>query len=309
MDNIARISTVIVNYKTPQLVIDCIESFKNELNVSTDRIVIVDNNSGEEDISKLENYIHITGSQELISLVKSKVNGGFSHGNNLGIREIEASYYLLTNSDTVFPKGVYTSLCKLLKKHTNAGIISPRLLTSAGNKDISCFNFHSPVSEFITSAGTAVISSLFSKYEVPLKPVDTISHPEWTSFASVLIKRDVIQKTGFLDEGYFMYYEDVDYCRRARSVGFDIVNDPSVQIIHLNGMSSGVGEMELQRKRLPEYYYKSRARYYRKFYGICGPIIANICWTAGRSISKIKEVVFNKKQKIPDFQGRDIWIK
>ena len=84
---------------------------------------------------------------------------------------------------------------------------------------------------------------------------DTIVKPQWTSFACVLLRREMLDKIGLMDDGFFMYFEDVEFCRRARKAGWEIFHNPKARVIHLRGGSSPVKKNTLERKRLPRYYY------------------------------------------------------
>jgi GT2 family glycosyltransferase len=304
-----NLSVVIVNYKTPKLAIDCIHSLHNQLNSKYDKIIIVDNNSGNNDINFIRNTIEHDGLSDLITLISSPVNNGFSAGNNIGIKSVNSHFYLLTNADTLFLPDVISSLLSAAEKYPEAGIISPRLEWSDGVPQISCFRFHTPLSELICSAGTGVITRLLNNYDVPLQVLNDVTMPDWTSFACVLIRRDVFEKIGFLDEGYFMYYEDVDFCRRAKKAGFEVVNWPFAHVVHLRGQSSGIKKLHQKKMRLPPYHYQSRARYYTKFYGQLGFLMCNLCWLAGRSISLLREILFGKSRTVSEYQYLDIWKK
>ena len=89
----------------------------------------------------------------------------------------------------------------------------------------------------------------------------------WISFACVMVRRQVIDQIGLLDDGYFMYVEDTDYCRRARAAGWEIWYWPASRVVHLRGGSSPVKSLTAKRGRRPRYYYASRSRYLAKFYG------------------------------------------
>jgi GT2 family glycosyltransferase len=87
------------------------------------------------------------------------------------------------------------------------------------------------------------------------------------SFACVLVRREVFESIGLLDEGYFMYFEDVDYCRRARNDGWKIAWEPAARVVHLRGGASAENFEERERRRRPSFYYAARARYLRMFSG------------------------------------------
>ena len=302
-----RLCVVIINYKTPQLTFDCLDTLVCQLDHKKDHVVIVDNMSGGDDVVLIQRWIDGEGLSSLVTLITSPVNNGFSAGNNIGIQSIDSDYYLLANADTLFRPQAIQGLLKAAEKYQEAGIISPRLEWPDGNSQISCFRFHNPFSELISSASTHLVTRLFTRFDVPLPTVDQISRPEWTSFACVLIRKAVFAKVSLLDEGYFMYYEDVDYCRRAKQAGFEVLNYPSSHVVHLRGQSSGLKKLQKDKKRLPAYHYRSRSRYFRKFYGETGLLFANLCWLAGRSLSLFIEVVFGKNRVVAKYQYLDIW--
>lgn len=302
-----RLCVVIVNYKTVALTMDCLTSLNDQLDYSVDHIVIVDNNSGGDDVAIITTGVEKRGLSRLVTIISSPANNGFSAGNNAGIKAVEAKYYLLTNSDTLFHTGSIAELLRAAENYPEAGLLSPRLEWKDGQPQTSCFRYHSPLSEFINSACTGIVTRLLCKFNVPLEIVEETSMPEWTSFACVLIRREVFQKIGYLDDGYFMYYEDVDFCRRAQKAGFKVVNYPYSHVVHLRGQSSGIKKMQHELKRLPTYFYHSRARYFTKFYGKVGFWATNLCWLAGRPFSLFREILFAKKRSLPENKHFDIW--
>jgi GT2 family glycosyltransferase len=302
-----RLCIVIVNYRTPELTINCIQTIQEQLDWYKDHIVIVDNKSGGDDVSIINEELNRSGLKNLATVISSSENKGFSSGNNIGIQAIPANYYVLANSDTLFRPGAILELLEAACEHPEAGIISPRLEWPDGLPQKSCFRFHSPFSELINSAGTGIITSLLKRYDVPLPVSDHKTKPQWTSFACVMIRREVFCLVGLLDEDYFMYFEDVDFCRRAWRAGFEVLNWPLAHVVHLRGQSSGLKKLRLQKKRLPEYHYRSRSRYFRKFYGQSGLFFSNLCWLAGRSVSSLREFFMGKSLTVPERQSFDIW--
>lgn len=307
--NMKRICIVIINYKTPLMTLDCIGTLIDQLDHKMDAIVIVDNKSGGDDVPIMQNGINQMGLSDWVTIVQSDENRGFSAGNNIGIKAVKAEYYLLANSDTLFRPNAIAGLLKAAKAYPNAGILSPRLEWRDGDPQISCFRYHTPPFEMIKTAGTDIITKVLNRFNVPLNIEDKMSMPEWTSFACVLIKGEVFDKIGYLDEGYFMFFEDVDYCRRAKKAGYELVNWPHSHVVHLRGQSSNVKKKEQKKKRLPAYYYRSRARYYKKFFGNTGFLLSNLFWFAGRSISMLKEIFLGRERAVPEFQWVDIWKK
>jgi hypothetical protein len=306
---VIKLAIVIVNYRTPQLVIDCLKSLEGEVQSNpTTQVIVVDNNSGDDSLPVIEKAIQDNTWQDRVSLIPSPVNGGFSYGNNLGIKAIQADNYLLLNSDTIVRHGAIKSLLEALEKYPQAGIISPRLEWLDETPQISCFRDRSPINELINAAKTGIITKIFNKYDVPLPVSDQVMEVEWTSFACVLIRKEVIDKIGLMDENYFMYFDDIDYCRRTREAGWQIVHYPFARVVHLRGGSGSVKKDIATRKRPSAYLYASRSLYFAKFYGIFGLWLANLFWLAGRSISLVREIIEKKPPQTCELEARDIWL-
>jgi len=300
-----KLSIIIVNYKTPELCIDCLKSIKMGKGIE---VIIVDNASSDGSLELIRDAIELLNS-DLISLIDSKHNGGFSAGNNIGIRASKGKYCLLLNSDTIVRPGAVEKMVRLVDENPSIGIASPRLESLDGSPQESCFNFYRPINEFIKASGTGVITKMLQGYQLSVPLCQENTFPEWVSFACVLIQRRVFDSIGLLDEGYFMYFEDVDFCLKARSAGWELINIPSAQLVHLQSASSKVNSKISSKARLPRYFYESRARYYSTHFGMFGLIRANIFWHVGWLISMVRRLLDKKyRANIYRQQWRDIWI-
>ncbi len=214
-----RMAVVILNYRTPQLVIDCLASLEGEVDPLRDVVVVVDNASGDDSVDRIEAAIEQNHWTEWCRFIPSPDNNGFSAGNNLGCAAVNADYYLLTNSDTLFRPGAIEELMRGAAAHPQAAMLGPRLECPNGDPQVSCFKFHSPLSELIDAAATGLLTKLLSKFNVPRPVIDHSACYDWLGFPCVLVRSDVLQEIGPMDEGFFMYYEDVDYCRRIARRG------------------------------------------------------------------------------------------
>jgi GT2 family glycosyltransferase len=303
-----QLAVIIINYKTPQLCIDCLKTLVPEVTNLPAKVIVVDNASQDESCEFIQNWIDEESVSDQVELIQSFDNTGFSGGNNLGISHLDAEYYLLLNSDTLVHKGSISTLLEMASKDKTAGLISPRLEWPDATPQESCFQFHRPVSELISSAATGFITKLFGAYIVPQSVREDQDYYSWTSFACVLIKADVFDDIGFMDDGYFMYYEDVEFCCRAKQAGWKVLNVPNAHVVHLRGGSSPVKSQTKLRKRLPRYYFESRTRYFYQVYGQFGLLMANIYWTLGYGISLIRSLI--SSSFIPnasEYQWRDVW--
>jgi hypothetical protein len=303
-----RVAAVILNYRTPELTVDCLASLADQRGGwPALEAVVVDNASGDDSPDWIERQIAARGWSEWARVVRSPRNGGFSAGNNLGVASADADVYWLLNSDTIVRPGALVELGRGLAARPDAGLLSPRLEWPDGTPQESCFRFMRPPTELIKGSGTGVISRLLRRYWPVLPVSDTPIEPEWTSFACVMIRRFVFERIGTMDEGYFMYYEDTDFCRRARQAGIPIVHWPAARVVHLRGQSGSVKRDSAARKRRPGYYYAARSRYYAKFHGRFGLWIANGLWGVGRAVAWARELVGNKRPHVCEREARDIW--
>ncbi len=180
---------VVINFRTPDLVKDCLASLGPDLVAADARIAVVDNFSNDGSAEEIAAWL-MTGDlwKSRIFLVRSPSNEGFSGGNNIGIEAFDAAHYLLLNSDTLVRPGALRAMLDASAREKDAGIIAPRLEDEDGTPQISCFRFHSPLSEFLRGAETAPLDRMFGSAVVPMPVSDKPIDCDWASFACVLIK-------------------------------------------------------------------------------------------------------------------------
>lgn len=302
-----RLLVVIINYKTPKLVCEALCSLDGQINASSDKVVVIDNASNDNSINEINAFVSAKNWGNWIDLIPSNVNGGFSAGNNLGIESAKAKYYLLLNSDAFVRDNAIELMVHEMELNPKAGIVGPKLEWENGEQQVSCFYNLTPWNTFLNVASTGILTRLFNKAginEVAI-PVDKfVQSPEWISFACVLIRNEAIQSVGLMDEEFFMYMEDVDYCRRIRKANWDILFCNNAKVVHLNNGYSN----NLKTRKLPAYYYQSRARYFIKYYGRVGFFMTNILWYLGRLVSISREYLQGKEKKVSPDSYRDIWL-
>jgi GT2 family glycosyltransferase len=309
-----RLCIIIVNHRTPSLVLDAVSSLDGQVDPVTDQVVIVDNDSRDDSVPRIDAAIVQRGYGAWCSLVRAPRNAGIAAGNNVGIRAADADFYLLLDCETrVAPGGIATLLSEV-KAHPLVGIAGPKLETPEGAPHPSCFRDHTPVSELLNAAETRPLTAVLSEYDLSVAVGDDPRDVDWVSFACVLLRREVIERIGLLDEGYFMFFEDSDYCRAARESGFRVRYFPNARAtVRAIGEDPLAAASDPQRtaapvKRQPRSYYKSRARYFRKGYGPLGPWAANTCWQLGRSVSLGREMVGRKAARVAEKAWLDNWI-
>lgn len=303
----ALLSVVIVNYRTPKLVTDCLASLLPEINGIDARVVVVDNRSDDNSPEVIRAWMATHDVQAKVTFIQSNHNAGFAAGNNIGIKACSAKYYLLLNSDTLIRPGAIRIILDTATTFPEAGFISPRLEWPDGTGQESCFRFPSPLSELCDASDTGLIDRFFGKYIVAMPVQTQIAQPEWTSFACVLIKDEVFHQVGLLDEGYFMYFEDIEFCHRAHQTGWKIVHNPVAHVVHLRGGSSPVKKQTLIKKRVPKYFYESRTRYFYQTYGWLGLTLANLLWWLGRIVSGTRQLLGRPDKAVVERKWLDNW--
>jgi N-acetylglucosaminyl-diphospho-decaprenol L-rhamnosyltransferase len=278
------------------------------------RAIVVDNASGDDSVAILGREVNARSWESWVEIVEAERNSGFSAGNNLGVAVARGrsacDAFLLTNSDTVLRRGALRCLGSALGSAPTTGLVGPRLEWPSGEFQASCFRAISPVSELAAAAKTGVLSRLVrGDLPIPMDPNNGTETEavEWISFACVLIRAEAFTAIGPMDEGFFMYFEDVDYCRRARLAGWRIAYAPGARVVHLRGGRTPDEFAEEERKRRPRFYYESRSRYLAKYYGRTGPLRANFCWTVGRGISLARELAAQKSPHTVAREAGDIW--
>lgn len=297
---------IIVNYQTPQLVIDCIQTIATQVG-DEDEIIVVDNASADDTIDVLTQAISEKKWEKLVTLIQAPTNGGFSAGNNLGMRHATADAFWLTNSDTLFLPGAIELMRQTVAAADLFGLYAPRLEWPDGRAQISTFRYHTPLGELLAGANTGPITKRFPQAEVPIHLDNFIERPDWASFASIVVRKDLLERVGGMDEGFFMYFEDVDYCKLATESGLGVFYVPECKVVHLRGGTSDVKAKTAKLERRPSYYYAARSRYFAKHFGRMGLWRANLLWTLGRGIAWIRETFGSKAPHTCKKESIDIW--
>jgi GT2 family glycosyltransferase len=301
----------IINFRTRDLTLACIRSALDDiarLDGATAEVVVVDNRSDDGSAQAIEDWIAAQSPPVPVRLIRSPVNSGFSGGHNQAIAAQRAAFYLLMNSDGLLRPGALGTLLAAARATPAAGLFAPRIEHEDGEVQTSCFGFPNPASELIRAAATAPVTRLLSRFDVPLPLPPAPDRIGWASFACILLSGKMIDALGPLDEGYFLYFEDVEFCLRARRAGWKLLHVPEARMVHFRGGSGPVKKLAGAHRRLPGYYYASRSRFFYQAGGRAGLLAANLCWILGRGIAALRPLT--GRERVPAVAGewRDIWI-
>lgn len=210
-----------------QLVLDCIDSIVNEGSKTKWEIIVVDNGSKDgtqKEIKKLQEKM------SNLYLIENKGNFGYAKANNQGMEKAKGDYIILLNSDIIVKKGALGKLMKFAQKTKDAGVIGPKLLNLDGSLQFSCYHF--PTIKNAIREYWLGEKGLFEKYAPSGKEPVTVDAVVGAAF---LITPKALRKVGLLDERYFAYFEDIDYCRQVWKKGLKVYYYPQAEIIHYHG--------------------------------------------------------------------------
>jgi len=200
-----------------------------------------------------------------VRLIANESNLGFTHGNNQGIAASQGRYVLLLNPDTEVVGDAVATLLAFLEAHPDVGVVGPQLRYPDGSIQPSRRRFPTLATAFVESTVLQPLfagSSLLRRYYVADQPDDVTQDVDWLVGACLLVRREAIDQAGPLDEGFFMYSEELDWCRRIKQAGWRIVYLPAAQVIHYEGKSS---EQNLAARDIR--FHSSKVRYFRKHHG------------------------------------------
>jgi N-acetylglucosaminyl-diphospho-decaprenol L-rhamnosyltransferase len=257
----SSVDVVVVSFNSRKQLRGCVEPL---LGLDDARITVVDNASSDGSVEALDGL-----SVEAIPLER---NGGFAHGCNIGWRPGHGTYVLFLNPDARIDPESLHSLVAVLERHPEVGSVGPRILHTDGALDFSQRRFPRLRS---TYAQALFLHRLFPRAswtdEVVRRPevYDRAGSPDWVSGACILLPRSVLEELGGLDEGFFLYCEDTDLCRRVRAAGYDVRYEPSAVVVHEGGASA-------PRPALLPVLAASRLRYAAKHHSAAGAALERI---------------------------------
>lgn len=306
---ITRLATIIVNYRTPDLVVDCLRSLVPEIG-DAGPIIVVDNGSADDSAQQLKAAIANNVWDKTVKIFPLSNNAGYSAGNNAGIRFAQQvqptpGYFLLLNPDTVVRPGAVSELLTFMQLHPQVGIAGSRLEDPDATPQRSAFRFPSLLGELEGGLRLGFVSRMLQRFIVA-PPVRNQAHAtDWVAGASMMIRRAVIEQVGFMDENYFLYFEEVDYCKKARRAGWPCWYVPTSRVVHLVGQSTGVTDTKIAPKRVPEYWFASRRRYFVKNHGRIYAALASMVWAGGYALWRVRRWLQRKPDNDPPRYLRD----
>jgi len=315
-----KLLVVIVSYKVTDLTIDCLESLSGQIrDIEGIQVSVCENGTGPDHAQRLQETIDRRGWSSWAKLTAISPNRGFTGGNNAILAPAmklphPPEYFLLLNADTIARPGALRSLVEFMEKHPQAGIAGSRLEGLDGVPRSTAFRFFSVTTEFDLALRLGLVSRLLKPFSVtmplPVQPCPV----DWVSGASLSVRREVLRDIGLLDEELYTYFDDIDFCMRAKRARWQVWFVPDSHVVHLQGQTTGVTAVVKRPNRRPDYWFEARRLFWLKNYGPVRTAAADAVWIVGFALWRIRRLLTRKEDNDPprflwDFIRHSVWLK
>lgn len=253
-----NISIIIVSWNVTALLRDCLTSIYESTSAGYALEVIVVDSASSDDTPAM-----VKREFPQVCLLEQSENVGFTQGNNIGLAAAKGRCLLLLNPDTTVQDGAIAQMAAYLDAHPEVGIIGPHTLNCDGTTQPSRWHFPDRRLAFMETVWLRPYAAhLLAEYRYASMTPESTHEADWVQGSCLMARRAVYDEIGGLDTGYVMYFEELDWCKRARDAGFKTVYFGAARIVHYGGASADqIGA----RKHI--YYNQSKLRYFRKVYG------------------------------------------
>lgn len=263
-----KVSIIIVNWNTKDYLKQCLQSIIENVKNTISEVIVVDNNSSDDSIKMLQSTFTD------VKLIRNNVNVGFAKANNQALKESQGDYILFLNPDAQIVENAVQRMVDFLKLNPTIDLVAPKLLNSDGSLQRSCRRFPNIFADFMESTFLAELfprNHFFNWYEMGKwdhNYTREICHP---AFACVLVRHETLDRIGLMDERFFMYYEEIDFCYQIKKSGGKIYFYPFAEVIHHAYKSTEQIFFESR-----QWATRSKLLYFKKHYGR-GVILVLIC--------------------------------
>jgi GT2 family glycosyltransferase len=265
-DKLIDLSIVIVSYNTKDLTRQCLECVNRYATGISYEVLVIDNASTDGSADMVAEEF------PRVRLIRLYENRGFAGGNIPGMKNASGKYILLLNSDAFLSEGVLRKTVSFMDRHQKIGILGCKLTNQDGTLQPSARMLPSPLNKILQMTGLAAhfpTSRFLGRADLTWWDHSVPRSVGWVVGAFFLIRQETMEKVGVLDDRYFLYFEEVDYCLSAKRAGWEVVFYPYASVVHLCGQSAVKTGQNITEdgKQLKPIRIASEFRYYRKLYG------------------------------------------
>lgn len=283
---------MIVNYRTPELTRRCLAALQRERRLLPKlRAVLVDGGSGDGSADALAAAITDPEYSDWVSFLPLAINGGYGWANNQAIlrlaREPNPPEFIhILNPDAEVSGGAVMRLVEELRAHPRCGAAGSRLLTPDGRTVPSAFRFPSIGRELVAASGSEALGRILGVAPTVIDAKNSVE-VDWVSGASVMFRSDTLRDAGLFDDGFFLYFEEVELMHRMKARGWAVRHVPDSRVVHIEGASTGGPAARAQ----PRTWYESRRRYFALTSGRMSVVAADLARLAGRAARFAKRLL------------------
>jgi len=292
----SRLTIIILSYNTKELLCNCLRSIELQEHAQW-KIVVVDNGSTDGSVEMVKKEF------PRVTVMQQQKNLGFAAGNNVALRLVDTAYVMLLNSDAELLQGEnIDKLVEYMEQYSEVGVVTPKIVLDDGNIDMSChrgvptpwsgFTYFSGIEKMIGKL--PLLNIVFGRYHQLWKNMDKVHEIDVCSAAAMVVRAKAMQDVGLLDERYFFYAEDIDWCVSFKHKGWRVQYFPAVKVLHhkwkagMNRKITTKQELEMQ-KRAKSMFFDTMEEFYRKHYAQTYPRwFMNFVLFGIRTIKKMK---------------------
>lgn len=278
------LTVVVVSYNTKLLLdrmFDALIAARGNLRIQT---IVVDNASRDGSVEFLRaNYPDV-------ELIENSVNVGFGRANNQAIAQARGRYILLLNTDAFVASDTLLKTIEFMEANPRCGVLGVKLVGPDGSLQPSCRYFPTPWSVFLNSTGLMRLSPWTRLVDDMSWDHNSVRTCDWVPGCYYLIRREIVERVGMFDPRYFLYFEEVDHCRRVRQAGWDIIYYPFTQVVHIGGESAkSEGPLKEISRQISLLQIESELLYFRKYFGMSGVLASVLLTTFANTATAVRQ--------------------
>lgn len=287
-----RVVANVVNYRTPELAAKVVTALLAQLRpLGAHRLYLVDNASGDHSLEHFRLAAESEGWGTSVSVIASERNGGYGYAVNLAFKQAQTQtdlpdYLYVLNSDAFADEGTLARLVAFMDANPRVGIAGSRIHDPDGPTQVAAFRFPTILGELEQAMHLGLATRLLRNQQISMPEPAASCEVDWISGTSMLIRPQVFEQSGLFDEGFFLYFEETDFCRSAKRAGWKVCFVADAPVTHLGSVSTGMTDSS---RRIPRYWFDSRHRYLLKHHGRVYTTLCDGAFVVGTALCRIKE--------------------
>ena len=289
------VAVIVVNYRTPERSIQCLRALKDSRSAFAGfRVVLVDGGSDDGSAALLTEAAADGEYSEWVKFLPLPINGGFGWANNQAmLRELQAedppAFIHLLNPDAEIDAHAIAALRHQMLEQPSCGAAGSRIFDFHGDQQVSAFRFPTIASEFVAASHTQGLAGFVGMPPSLPHRLDLAFEADWVSGASVMLRSAALRQVGLFDDGFFLYFEEVELLSRFKRAGWSVWQVPQSVVVHEGGAATNV-RWDSNAAR-PFYWYQSKRRLHYRLRGRAGALAAMLAWCGGRTLWRVRKLV------------------